>query len=291
MTRVSSACSWGLALALSATSARAADDLPPPLSAPAEAGPVNVPSASPPASPPVATPSRGTTNLLRPRGVAAPRSAAPVVARPVVAPTTAPRAVAVDLPPPIIDGPPTLDEPPPLDGPPEMRGLPDRRLTPSSNVSRRRGPASPTDPVAEGDAPPPLTLEPAGASDLEPLPDSRREKTDKARDEPPPRRPARRFGLFSTPPARSRASTDRDDTIRVEPRSDPAADAALKRRLEARVKDAVGDRARDIEVRVLDRDVVIRARVDRFWNRRAVRKTIEGLPALSGYKARVEIGD
>jgi hypothetical protein len=123
------------------------------------------------------------------------------------------------------------------------------------------------------------------------LPDPKREKVDKGRDEPSTKRSPRRFGLFSTPSARSRPSADRDDSIRVEPRSDPAADAALKRRLEARLKDAVGDRARDIDVRVVDRDVVIRARVDRFWNRRAVRKTIESLPALSGYKARVEIGD
>jgi hypothetical protein len=35
--------------------------------------------------------------------------------------------------------------------------------------------------------------------------------------------------------------------------------------------------------------VVVRARVVRFWQRRAVRRAIEGLPELAGYRASVDL--
>ena len=65
----------------------------------------------------------------------------------------------------------------------------------------------------------------------------------------------------------------------------------MKRRLETKIAQALGDKAHAIDVRVVDRSVTVKAKVDRFWNRRAVRKSIENLPALAGYKAKVEIDD
>ncbi len=142
------------------------------------------------------------------------------------------------------------------------------------------------------DGSPSLVLEPAtegnGGSDglkskgnLEPI-----------RPELPSQKKPRRFGLFpQLNPARTRSVPIQDESIRVEPRNDPAADAALKRKLEAKVIAAVGDKAKNVEVRVVDRNVVVKAKVDHFWNRRSVRRTIETLPALSGYRAKVEVDD
>jgi hypothetical protein len=90
---------------------------------------------------------------------------------------------------------------------------------------------------------------------------------------------------------RGRGEAGQGDAISVQPRSDPAADATLRRRLERQIQDAVGDRVRSVEVRVLDRNVVIRARVRSFLYRRGVRRALEGLPGISGYKTKIEVLD
>ncbi|MDB5353427.1 MAG: hypothetical protein JWN86_4674 [Planctomycetota bacterium] len=302
MRRTSAAGSWGLVLALAATAA-AGEDPPPPLTPPADAPPVleapGQPATPGPApAPPVVVPrtppaSRTTSSLLRPRTAA--RTVPAPAARPRNEPPVSPTPPPFSAVPEATDAPPPLDGPPPLDAPPEFRPLPDRPL---GGRSTRRTGSPAANPFA--DAPPSLVLEPSQPGDLEPLPDGADPKTgrnaakgEKIPDNPPAssRRPSRRLGLFATPAGRARAGASAEPALRVEPRSDPAADAALKRRLEAKVKEAVGDRARDVEVRVVDRNIVVRARVDRFWNRRPVRRTIEALPALAGYKAKVEIED
>lgn len=92
-------------------------------------------------------------------------------------------------------------------------------------------------------------------------------------------------------PMRPRNSSLPDDTIAVEPRSDPASDAALKRRLESQIRTAVGSRLRSLDVKVVDRDVTITARVTRFWYRRSVKHSIESIASVSGYKTYVDVGD
>lgn len=112
-----------------------------------------------------------------------------------------------------------------------------------------------------------------------------------------PASPSRRFRLFSRfqPPQpfwRPRdASRPDESSISVEPRSDPAADAALMRHIEHQVRVAAGNKLRNVDVRVVDRNITIRARVTRFWFRRNVKHTIESLPSLSGYHATVEVSD
>lgn len=108
-----------------------------------------------------------------------------------------------------------------------------------------------------------------------------------------PTPPARRGRLWSrlTPPPTTMRDRKPDATITVVPRTDPAADAALKRRLEAQVRGTIGAPLRALDVRVNGREVAIRARVDRFWRRRAARRSIEALPSLAGYRARVEVTD
>src|SRR5271157_2323866 len=107
----------------------------------------------------------------------------------------------------------------------------------------------------------------------------------------PPRSSSTMFGRLLGPsgsrdePAGSRSS------ITVEPRSDPSAEAAAKRRIEKQVQQAVGDRVRSVEIRVSGRSVVIRAQAARFWQRRAVRRSLETMPLPSGYRAQVEMID
>ena len=143
-------------------------------------------------------------------------------------------------------------------------------------------------------AAPALTLEPVPADGLDPLKPAPRVRPRpgtedgldplKPRPTPPPRRGL--FGFLTRPAPTPPPS---DEPIRVEPRDDPAADAALKRRIEAQVRRAVGDKTRAIEVRVVDRRVYIRAQVARFWQKRAVRRTLETLPALAGYRTVVDV--
>jgi hypothetical protein len=77
----------------------------------------------------------------------------------------------------------------------------------------------------------------------------------------------------------------------VEPRSDPAAEAAIRSRVQKQIQQAVGDRVRSVEVRVSGRNVLIRAQAARFWQRRSIRRSLETMAMPSGYRARVEILD
>jgi hypothetical protein len=79
--------------------------------------------------------------------------------------------------------------------------------------------------------------------------------------------------------------------ITVEHRSDPAGEAAIKRRLEKQVTEKGGDRLRWSEVMVKGRTIHIRARATRFWLRRSLRRSLENLALPAGYQAEVEIVD
>jgi hypothetical protein len=85
--------------------------------------------------------------------------------------------------------------------------------------------------------------------------------------------------------------SDAKNAIRVESRSDPAVEAAVKRRVEQKIQETLGDRVNSVEVRVKGRTVVIRARASHFWYRRTVRRTLETLPMPSGYRSRAELID
>jgi hypothetical protein len=107
----------------------------------------------------------------------------------------------------------------------------------------------------------------------------------------PSRRPSQRFFGRLLPPPVGRDERRLGNVVTVEPKSDPAADAALKRRIEKQIRDELGTRLRSYEVRVVGREVTVVARPARFWQRRAVRGALEALPALSGYKSRIEVVD
>ena len=108
---------------------------------------------------------------------------------------------------------------------------------------------------------------------------------------PVPQRPLSRFGRFLPSPfSTGRGDNDRS-SVTVEPSTDPASEAALKRRIERQIHDSLGDRVHEVEVRVVGPEVTIRAKATRFWQRRTVRRTLETLPGLAGYRHTVEILD
>jgi hypothetical protein len=107
-----------------------------------------------------------------------------------------------------------------------------------------------------------------------------------------PRRPTSLFTrILPAPLTSGRGDSRAGSAITVEPSTDPAAEAALKRRIERQIHESLGDRVHDVEVRIRDRDVTIRAKATRFWQRRTVRRTLESLPGLAGYRPTIEMLD
>lgn len=175
---------------------------------------------------------------------------------------------------------------PPLVGPADMPA-PDSIALPRSALPSSREPHSLTlEPLPEG------TLDP----DSNPLPRLRPTQRQETPESPTHSRRFRLFGGRILPPPflgnRSASKPETEDApITVEPRSDPAADAALKRRLQRQIREATGDKIRSLDVRVIDRTVHIVARPTHFWQRRALRRTLESLPALTGYKTTIDVDD
>jgi hypothetical protein len=99
------------------------------------------------------------------------------------------------------------------------------------------------------------------------------------------------LGRFRAPLNSTEARSGSGSSITVEPRSDPAAEAAIRSRVQKQIQQAVGDRVRSVEVRVSGRNVLIRAQAARFWQRRGVRRSLETLAMPSGYRARVDMMD
>lgn len=81
----------------------------------------------------------------------------------------------------------------------------------------------------------------------------------------------------------------RDNHDELETQPDPAVEAAVKRKIQRQVQQAVGDRAQNVEVRLDGKTVLIRAKANRFWQRWGVRRTLENLPMPAGYRPRVEM--
>jgi hypothetical protein len=108
--------------------------------------------------------------------------------------------------------------------------------------------------------------------------------------------------LFGLPLQPSPRGAPRDDEARDRsepPRGatdnaaagDPATDLATKRRIEKQIRDALSDKLRSVEIRVTGRNVLVVAKPNRFWQKRGIRRTLESLPVLDGYRARIEVTD
>ncbi|WP_165069189.1 hypothetical protein [Paludisphaera rhizosphaerae] len=247
-----------LMLAVGRADAQQPPALEPPLEAPSAA-------ADPPTPPTVARPKPAEpphTPLLVIPGVTAPRPSQSDAPRPAVDPLPEPA------------GPPTLSGPSMAPAPVDIP----LRLEPlaSEPAAGRREIAPEAEPAPRARTTPPRQ---------EPWPTTARPSTTAS----PARRPATGNGRILPPiedaPARDHdASKDKAD-------DDPAAEAAVKRRVEKQVQNALGDRVKDVDVKVSGRSVVVRARATRFWYRFGARRALNALPMPAGYHARVELLD
>jgi hypothetical protein len=120
---------------------------------------------------------------------------------------------------------------------------------------------------------------------------------DDATSRTPPRRPPTIFerilGTARPPePTRSeRRPTESNGPPKPGTPADAATDAAARKRIQREIDDTLGDRLKSLEVRVNGHNVLIVARASRFWQKRSVKRTLETLPGLAGYRARVDILD
>jgi hypothetical protein len=132
--------------------------------------------------------------------------------------------------------------------------------------------------------------------------------SDSSDDSPPPedRRPAPRpvpgiLGRFFQAPQRSARGDSRSSgsSASVRPKakekadekSEPLTDAEMKRKIEKQIRETLGDRVKSLQVRVSGRNVLIVGQATRFWQKRAVRRSLETLPVLEGYRARIQLDD
>jgi hypothetical protein len=68
-------------------------------------------------------------------------------------------------------------------------------------------------------------------------------------------------------------------------------DVVARRRIERQISATLGDKVRSFDVSVTGRNVVIFAEPSRFWLRRTVRRSLETLPILQGYRSRIDVGE
>jgi hypothetical protein len=193
-----------------------------------------------------------------------------------------------------------------LDAPLEMNGAPSN-ATPLPRVST-------TPATSNGRASRPMVLE---SPNEEPLPidgSPSRSKPSTKRPSTTPRivpqpssstpKRSRFFGLFPAPaPSNGRTGNSNPSTVGrstpVSPgrsvvegaQTDVASESALKRRIEKQAREAVGDRARTIEVRIVGKVAVVQARGVKLFQKRNVRKSLESMPSLNGLKTSVEVLD
>jgi hypothetical protein len=93
------------------------------------------------------------------------------------------------------------------------------------------------------------------------------------------------------PPAREESRSDSKPKRDSNPDSDLDPDLAARRRIERQIRATLSDKLRSVEVSVTGRNVTIFAQPSRFWLRRSVRRSLETLPALQGYRARIEVSE
>ena len=101
----------------------------------------------------------------------------------------------------------------------------------------------------------------------------------------------RLFGFPAPQPSREPPRSPSRSTSRRDLESESDAELVAKRRIERQIRETLGDRVSRFEVRITGRNVVIVAQPSRFWFRRSVRRSLETLPALEGYRSRIELSD
>jgi len=281
MRRIESILSVSLGLGLSG-GALAQDDallLLPPASAPAAESPPKRESAAPGVAP---TGSGDRTSVL---------------AIPGLIPSSRPRTRVVPGTP-EGTGRSTTGELPPLLGPSEMPAAVRDQNRPARNAAGGQGeslvlesvPRSEMEDLSSNRATPARrSVAPSSAPSAAPTAPKTASTKPKA-EPPPPRRAPGLFGRMLPAPYRApRSAAESDSPIKVEPSTDPASDAANKRRIEHQIRRLYGDKLGSVEVRVVGRDVTIRGRATRFWQRRGLKRALESMSSLSGMRPTIEV--
>jgi hypothetical protein len=192
-----------------------------------------------------------------------------------------------------IDAPKTTPGPavgePALDAPIEMRPFPEALAgQPGLSPSQSNFPLI-LDPGPIDELPPP------GGATTRSNPPSRK-PTSPPQPVPTPARRPRLFGFFSGPAPSTAASSDPAGSKPIIPGramvdDEPAAESALKKRIERQAREVVGNRARSVEVKLDGKEAVVHVSGVKFLQKRAIRKQLEGIPALSGLRSTIEVGD
>ncbi len=172
-----------------------------------------------------------------------------------------------------------------LDAPLEMKPLPD--ALPANAVANPSRAARP------------LVLESSPIDELTPIP-APTSRSNPTLKEPsispkPVQTPARRprlFGFLAPPPQPAKPIAP-GRAVAADPllHADPAVESALKRRIERQAREVVGNRARSVEVKLDGKEAVIQVTGVKVFQKRAIRKQLEGIPALSGLRSTIEVGD
>ena len=258
-------------VALAATWVRAGDGDGPELTPPNEMVIISKPASPAPPLAPATAPAKPANS--------APRRRATLALPGITSPATRPQILAE--PPTAATGPGL--EGPALDAPLEMGTFPNTPPITSGNNLSRPGRAFVVGSSTIDELPPP------GGNSARDDSTSKKPTPSPAPVQAPARRP-RIFGFLgsaptpapvqSSPPRRAFAG----DSI-------PAAESALKRRIERQARDVVGNRARSVEVRLEGKDATIHVAGAKLFQRRPLRKQLEAIPALAGLRSTIEINE
>ena len=301
----------GLATAQEPPPLEAPDLEPPKVNAPqSQQGTTPKPASPKPATPkptnskPAASTQPRAAEATQPRPAAGPMLAIPGVTAPIARPRPAVRPQSVSPPqtgvspfPSLMDAPPArsaapITRPPsPSNGFPPIEALPGP--SPHETIPLTIEPLidlpSPESNPTRSPAPRPATRRTPGGG----MTDKPVEEKESTTPRPAPRRSpgllGRLFG-FPPPPAQAPRSTSRSPSRR-DSESETDAELVAKRRIERQIRETLGDRVSHFDVRITGRNAVIIAQPSRFWFRRSVRRSLEALPALEGYRARIELSD
>jgi hypothetical protein len=255
---------------LVAAGAESGDGDPPDLSPPSEMTIISKPSTPTPA--PLPTP-------VKPPGSATPGR--PMLAIPgLTTPSTRPSVPSAAPKPASESAPGELS----LDAPIEMKPLPEALPgNPAANSSRSNLPLV-LDSSTMDDPSPTTRSTPPG-----------RKPTTPAQPAPMPARRPRLFGFLAGPspaPSSSATTAAKPSTPgRAIVGDDPAVESALKRRIERQAREVVGNRARSVEVKLDGKDAVVQVSGVKMFQKRAIRKQLEGIPALAGLRSTIEVAD
>lgn len=102
---------------------------------------------------------------------------------------------------------------------------------------------------------------------------------------------SRLFGMQPAPPRDEPRAVDAKPRRGSSPDADLDPDLAARRRIERQIRATLGDKIRSFDVQVTGRNAVVNVQPSRFWLRRSVRRSLETLPALQGYRTRIDVRD